>query len=128
MSEMTSTTNPGLVLSPCTLSGVHDGDTIHVDVPMHFLITEVLLHGYVADVRLAHVNAAELSTADGRAAAAVTAYLAAPDRAEFELLVYGRDKYGRVLADLRFSDGTLLSAYVLTLPGTVPLALERLIA
>ena len=120
--QETSTVSPKLHIGPCTLVEVHDADTFRVDVPITALIPSIT--EMVPNIRLAHVNAAELSTADGKAATQrVVNWFAAVQ--PFTLLVFGPDKYGRTLGDVLLPDGTLLSTFVLTLSGTVPMSVHK---
>lgn len=130
--ERVDTTVPApLELAPAVAVSVHDGDTFRVALPLHYLVPGVIADGWVEDVRLAHVNAAELSTGAGLAAAqAVAGWLLPPGGPVKRLRVYvwGRDKYGRLLADVAGPDGALLSAFVASLSGTAPMSVARQLA
>lgn len=123
-----------LKIAPAVVTDVHDGDTFHVSLPMYALIPGVEPGGWIEDVRLAHVNAPELSTAAGQTALTsvrgwiLSKALAPATGGPFLLHVWGRDKYGRLLADLEATDGELLSAYVLTLGGAVPMLVHEQLA
>jgi hypothetical protein len=118
--------------------GVHDADTFHVVgtivLPLVDAVAPGTLRGLDYDmvtvvrekVRVAHCNAPELSTPQGRPARdAVKQWLSEP----FRMLGYGRDNYGRWLADAqRISDQTLLSQFVLSLPGSVPMSVREQLA
>lgn len=123
----TKTTTARLIVEPCTLVSVHDADTFRARLPLDALWAEIV-GGAVADVRVAHVNAAELSTTEGQLAQAnVEGWLVA--RQPLRLLIYGREKYGRVLADaISILTGDRLSDYVLGLEGSVPLSAARQLA
>jgi endonuclease YncB( thermonuclease family) len=112
-----------LTILPVTVISVHDGDTLHFDVPMRVLHPEMKL--YDLDVRVAFVNAAELNTQNGQIARdRVKQWLSV--RGGGKLIVYGREKYGRALADYAPPAETVtLSAYVMTLPGTQSLSLRQ---
>lgn len=121
-----STKAPVLVLHPARVESVHDADTIHVSLPMYALIPGA--DEWLENVRVAKVNAAELSTDAGKRAAIEVANLLGPGGPTsdgHELLVYGRDKYGRLLADLTLRDGKLLSEFVMGLPGSSPMNLRE---
>lgn len=113
------------------LVSVYDADTIHVEGLVSYLVEQdyrgLTMSAAVVvreKVRLAHCNAPELATPAGRAARArVVEWL---EGEAIEMIGLGRDKWGRWLADVkRLSDGALLSAFVLTLPGSVPLELRK---
>lgn len=112
--------DPALVIGPGRIVSVHDGDSLRVSLPMWAMIPGSSVAGWVEDVRVAHCNAPELLTDAGKAAAkAVAAW--AGQQSTVTLLVWGREKYGRLLADLRTESGELLSAFVLALEGTKPM-------
>jgi hypothetical protein len=119
---------PLLTIEPVLPLAAHDGDTFRVAVPMEVLIPGVVKGGWSENVRLAHVNAPELSTVQGYAAwQAVEKWLR--EHSGYRLHVWGREKYGRLLADLEAADGTeeglLLSTFVAALPGTKPMMLHE---
>jgi endonuclease YncB( thermonuclease family) len=124
--------------------GVHDGDTFHVigdvRVPLRDVAGVDTLRGLAytlgtevkEKVRLAHCNAPELkvngkpSPLGSAARDAVKQWLLAEP---FRMLGYGRDNYGRWLADVqRLSDQTLLSQFVLSLPGSEPMSVRAQLA
>lgn len=78
------------------------------------------------------MNAPELATASGKAALAAVEGWLAEHGPIFDLWIFGRDKYGRLLADVADPAGDRLSAFVLTLDGSVPMTArelhERLVA
>jgi hypothetical protein len=116
----TSTASPKLIISPVRVIEVHDADTMHISFPIHALWPDLPIASFA--MRVAKVNAAELSTAAGKAAKVeVDEWLA--DHPPTELLVYGREKYGRLLADLDSSNG-LLSAFVLSI-GAKPMSIQE---
>jgi endonuclease YncB( thermonuclease family) len=128
LSSLKPTSEPLLELSPCPFLSAHDGDTFRVQAPLGGLWPEIT--NAVLDIRVAHVNAAELNTDLGKAAHdKVTAWLLV--HTPLRLFIYGREKYGRVLADAQIATGTdptLLSQYVLSLDGTRPLDARRQLA
>lgn len=116
---------------------IHDADSFHV---MGHMTASVVndIPGYEGETievgklvpemtRLAHCNAAELSTPTGKAAqASVVAWFGDRFRAGdyIPLVPMGRDKYKRLLCDVILADNTKLSDFVLSLPGTVPMSLH----
>lgn len=119
--------------SSWSVVSVYDGDTFHVEGTVTYEVVADF-KGLDLDaavvvrekVRLAHCDAAELADPGGRAARdAVKSWLAAQP---FAMVGFGRDKYGRWLADCERGDGTLLSAFVLALPGSVPMSLPAQLA
>jgi micrococcal nuclease len=94
---------------PARIIRILDGDTIEVDLDLGWRIT------YRAKVRLARVNAPELSTDVGRAARdwAVRQLTALADTLTHSVewrpitvVSHSLDKYGRVLGDVRWVDST----------------------
>jgi endonuclease YncB( thermonuclease family) len=121
----TSTKRARLVLGPATPGVAHDADTFRVSLDMGALIPGAKF--WEEDVRLAHVDAPELSTQAGRDARdAVSIWLAA--HTPGTLTVYGRDKYGRLLADYSALSGDTLSAFVARLDGSRPIDLRAQLA
>lgn len=115
-----------LIMEPVTVLDNHDGDSFHASFAMDVLIPGAEPKGWKEDCRLAHVNAAELATPLGKGAqAAVAKWLADRGMGPFRLHVWGREKYGRLLSDLEDPTGALLSAYVLTIAGTVPMLVRE---
>jgi endonuclease YncB( thermonuclease family) len=107
---MTQTTTPVAIYNECTVLTVHDGDTVMAAVP-GLGKTLGLAAPALVTVRVAHVNAAELDTAEGkRLRTVVRAWTTGKT---FTLHVYGREKYGRVLADLIDSTGATLSSVLI---------------
>jgi endonuclease YncB( thermonuclease family) len=89
---------------PATVLEVHDGDTLKVNADLGWHITLIN-----QPVRLAGVDAPELATDAGKAAAAFTAALAPPGTM-VTLVSHSLDKYGRVLGTITLPDGQDLSA------------------
>lgn len=119
-----ATASPRLALTPAHVVSVHDADTLRVTLELEAVWPDLL--GFEPNLRIVHVNAPELATEDGkRATESVRAWLSFHGPS-WTVLVYGREKYGRLLADLRSAEGDLLSAYVLTLTGSKPMTLPEL--
>lgn len=118
------------MVSGWRILAVVDGDTFHVEGTVRFDVAEAFpgltLEAAVVvreKIRLAHCNAPERFTPEGKAAkAAVTEWLG--DGSRLAMIGRGRDKYGRWLADVTRDDGQLLSAFVLGLQGSVPMELH----
>lgn len=90
---MTTWTVPARVLR------VVDADTLECDLDLGWHIT------YRAKIRLAGVNAPEMSTPEGRAARAfVDQLLANRHGAPVTVTSHSLDKYGRVLADVTWHE------------------------
>jgi endonuclease YncB( thermonuclease family) len=108
-----------LILQPVTVTAVHDGDTFHVSFAMHVLLPGAT-PGWSEDVRLAHVNAPELNTPLGVSAkAALDDWVRIWQPDGLRLHVWGRDKYGRLLADLEsLGAGGMLSRQIAAQAGT----------
>lgn len=85
-----------------------DGDTVEVCVDLGFKLR------YYVHVRLAHVNAPELSTMAGRDARTELIEHLGPLPVDVKIQTYksGTDRYGRWLADI-FYGGESLSAWLL---------------
>lgn len=115
---------PKLIVRPCTFASAHDGDTFRVHVPLDAGIPGL---PWTPDIRLAHVNAPELSTDLGKAAYAKLLEWFTKVTT-FTLLIYGPDKYGRTVADVQLSNGQYLSDFMLTTEGTVPMGIHRMLA
>jgi endonuclease YncB( thermonuclease family) len=112
-----------LVIRPILVESVHDGDSLTVQLPLKYLWPGVRDVG--EKIRLAHVNAPELATTAGKdARGEVVGWVLT--HGPFELVCYGREKYGRLLADLRSTDGSgdLLSEFVAGLGGTARVTLR----
>lgn len=78
-----------------------DGDTFEVGCDLRGLLASRNKVEY--KIRLAGINCPEIATAEGAAAAAFTMNWL--NQGDFDLIVYTRDKYGRLLGDaLRASD------------------------
>jgi|SRR6266516_326124 len=84
---------------PATVVRVVDGDTVHLSVDLGFYVE---LHD--RSVRIAHIDAPELSTDAGKAAKAYAQGLLGVG-SQVTLLSHELDKYGRVLGSLTLSDG-----------------------
>lgn len=80
---------------PATVVAVYDGDTVHLDLDLGWNIT------YHARVRLLHINAPELHTAEGVAAKQFAQTLLKPgDPVVFTS--HRLDKYGRPLGTITY--------------------------
>lgn len=114
-----------VTLHNCAVINVHDGDSILLSCPG--LVGLLGFHpsspGPQLYVRIAGVNAAELATRKGKEVRlSVVAWLSA--QPFYDVEVYGREKYGRVLADVVRPGGELsLSSFLLT-QGALPMALK----
>jgi endonuclease YncB( thermonuclease family) len=105
--------------------GVHDGDTFHVigdvRVPLRDVAGVDTLRGLAYTLGTGKPNPLGAAARD-----AVKQWLLAEP---FRMLGYGRDNYGRWLADVqRLSDQTLLSQFVLSLPGSEPMSVRAQLA
>lgn len=117
-----STVYPRLYIKPTQIMTVIDADTVKVSVPLNALWPDI--ESYLPHVRLPHVNAAEMSTIEGQnARAAVLGWVSNPEHTNGLLAIFGRDKYGRLLADYVANDD-LLSDFVLGLEGSKPMMLK----
>lgn len=86
---------------------VHDGDTVRLDLDLGWRV-------WLRDerVRIAHIDAPELSTPQGKIAALALRQLLPPDTL-VQVDSIGRDKYGRLLAELTLADGSSVGEYML---------------
>lgn len=108
---------------PCFLVRVVDGDTFVVGVPLYPLLLDV---PYAEPkVRLAHVNAPEKTAFGGKEATEAVAEFFGREP-PFILHVYGRDKYGRLLADVE-NETELLSRIILRMQGSKPMEVARMV-
>lgn len=96
-----------------------DGDTFRCQGYVEPIIPDSVT--WVPKVRLIKVNAPE--TGQPLAANARTQLINWLTKGPFNLICFARDKYGRLLADAEHGDG-LLSDYMLTVQGVVPMTLE----
>lgn len=83
---------------PATVLSVVDGDTVHLLLDLGWRIT------FTARVRLAGINAPELSTTAGVAAKAYAETLLVAG-AQITFTSHTLDKYGRPLGDIRLPGG-----------------------
>ena len=98
---------PGIVVS------VHDGDTATLDLDLGWFLTNR------QPVRVAHLNAPELSTPEGVLARdAARAWL--PVGTKVELVSTGLDKYGRSLGVITLPDGRDFGTLMLDAGFAVP--------
>src|SRR6266516_1292842 len=97
-----------------TVVRVVDGDTVHLSVDLGFYVE---LHD--RSVRIAHINAPELSTEEGKAAKAYAQGLLAPGD-KVTLLSHELDKYGRVLGTITLADGRDFGGLMLAANQAVP--------
>ena len=105
---MTRTWNvPGVVVY------VHDGDTVTLDLDLGWYLT------YRQHVRVAHINAPELSTPEGKVSAAFVIALLPPGTL-VTLNSIGLDKYGRSLGEITLPDGRDLGTIMLSQGLAVP--------
>jgi endonuclease YncB( thermonuclease family) len=98
------------------VTNVHDGDTVTVVADLGFWIA------HTTPVRLARINAPELSTTEGRAAQqALAAYVSArPGQWTVRTFRSGEDKYGRWLADVYGPDGACVNDWLVANGYAVP--------
>jgi endonuclease YncB( thermonuclease family) len=82
---------------------VIDGDTVRLDIDLGLRIRSV------QPVRVAHVDAPEMRTAEGRLARAFVASLL-PVGSTVTLRTARPDKFGRVLGSITLADGSDLAA------------------
>lgn len=94
-----------IYLYQAVVTGVIDGDTCVVDLDMglHLHMTE-------RRVRIAHINAPELGTPEGVAAATFARFLLPSGSSVGIKSLTKPDKYGRLLADVTLSDGSDFAA------------------
>lgn len=99
---------------PATVLRVVDGDTVHLDVDLGFFIE---LHD--RSVRIAHIDAPELSTDAGKAARDFAQTLL-PVGTAVVLISHELDKYGRVLGTITLPDGRDFGQVMLATDHAVP--------
>ena len=105
---MTRTWNvPGVVVY------VHDGDTVTLDLDLGWYLT------YRQHVRVAHINAPELATPEGKLSAAFASQLLPPGTI-VALSSIGLDKYGRSLGEILLPDGRDFGTIMLSMNFAVP--------
>jgi len=92
---------------------VHDGDTVKVDLDLGWH-----LH-YIVSVRVAHINAPELATEEGKVALAYAQTILRPD-ADVIITSHSLDKYGRTLASITLKDGRDFGTLMLESENAVP--------
>lgn len=115
-----------IIFQGVRLVAVHDGDSYTAELDLKPLLGHAAV--MQAKVRALGINAAELATPDGPADRnlAVMFFFDANGPVSVTLEVFGRDKYGRVLAEAWLPDlsGKSFSQHMLT-SGTVhPMKLE----
>lgn len=98
---------------PARILAVHDGDTVTVSADLGWRIT------FEVHVRLAHINAPELSTPEGKIARVYLASLASIGSV-VTLTSHSLDKYGRTLGSLTLADGRDVSVEMLAGGYAVP--------
>lgn len=88
--------------------GVHDGDTVTVDIDLGFYLT------HRTPIRLAGINAPELKTPEGKAARDALQGFVVAQRGQWTARTFksGEEKYGRWLAMLFTPDGMDVSAWM----------------
>lgn len=96
-----------------TVLAVVDADTIDVDLDLGMRIH------VQTRLRLAHVDAAETRTVEGKNAKTLVTTLI-PFGTKVIVATQKPDKYGRTLATVVLPDGSDLSDFVLSLPGSKP--------
>lgn len=98
-----------------TLTAIHDGDTVTVEVDLGFYITARKI------VRLAGINAPELSTPEGVTAKTALVGLVGtlPRHVTVQSYKTGIEKYGRWLADIWVGD-TLINQWMIDNKQAVP--------
>jgi endonuclease YncB( thermonuclease family) len=84
---------------PAIIRAVHDGDTATVDADLGWTIS------YRVHVRIAHINAPELTTPEGLVAKTAALELL-PLGSTVTLTSHSLDKYGRTLGSLTLQDGS----------------------
>lgn len=98
---------------PSVVDRIIDGDTIRCTLDLGMRIYSL------ASVRIAHINAPELSTQAGRDAVAYAATLLNPGDA-VAVVSHSLDKYGRILGTLALADGRDFGALMLAAGHAVP--------
>lgn len=93
--------------------GVHDGDTVTLDLDLGWFLTNR------QPVRVAHINAPELSTPAGLVSRDRVRQLL-PVGTKVELISTGLDKYGRSLGVITLPDGRDLGSILLAEGLAVP--------
>ena len=98
--------------------GVHDGDTVTVLIDLGFYLTKT------TPIRMAGINAPELSTDAGRKARDALMGFVGLQRGQWLATTYksGEEKYGRWLARLIAPDGTDVSQWMIEHGYAVPMA------
>lgn len=99
---------------PATVVRVHDGDTLVADLDLGWHVTL-----QAQSIRLARINAPELSTPSGKAALAFIDTLLGPGD-HVTVLSHELDKYGRVLGEVSLADGRNLSDVMVAAGHAVP--------
>lgn len=93
----------------CTLRSVHDGDSFRAVGDARAIIPDTPIDGWQPKVRCSGVDAPERGEPGWEEAKTLlTEWLAS---GHFNLVCYGRDKYGRLLADAE-RGGQYLSSYL----------------
>lgn len=92
---------------PAVVVSVHDGDTITVNADLGWHIT------FLVHVRIAHINAPELPTPEGKAARVFLAALLPNEFTIVMLTSHSLDKYGRTLGTIALADGRDVGAAML---------------
>lgn len=82
---------------PATVVSVVDGDTVHLLLDLGWHIS------YETRARIAHINAAEIATPEGKTAKAYAQTLL-PGGAVVTFHSHSLDKYGRPLGDITLAD------------------------
>lgn len=99
---------------PATVVSVHDGDTCRLRIDLGFDLT------ITYNVRCYGINAPELNTDPGKAAAAY-ARLLLPAGSKVTVTSHGYDKYGgRIDGDVRLTDGSSWATLMLTSGNAIP--------
>jgi endonuclease YncB( thermonuclease family) len=105
---------------------VHDGDTYTAELDLKPLLGHAAK--MLAKVRAIGINAAELAAPEGDADRnlALTFFFGGGTAVRFTLEVFGRDKYGRVLAEAWLPDlsGKSFSQHMLASNTVKPMRLE----
>lgn len=98
---------------PAVVSNVHDGDTITVTADLGWCIS------FVVHVRVAHINAPELATAEGKAARDFLATII-PIGSVVTLTSHSLDKYGRTLGTIVTVGSMDIAALMIAAGHAVP--------